>query len=246
MFWYWPHGQNSFSGPNVIEMFGSDWKLYAADLPAVAFAFTGTFCLFPVFQESEDKSHARMEKVLGLSTIICCFGYQIVSIIGGLTFGVGIGHDPFTGGNAKSYLYDFPPNHYAMSICCVAIIVVITLLYAVLDFPMVNAAIQTIRMIPLPFAIDYRDHFFNWKYSRRALTLCGMVVIVFINLQFDSLVTLFGLCGGWGISFVVYVIPSIIGILGRKSRTRSEQVFYVISLLASLGMVAMFTLVTFG
>lgn len=29
-------------------------------------------------------------------------------------------------------------------------------------------------------------------------TEIGMVVVVFINLAFKSLVTLFGLCGGWG------------------------------------------------
>lgn len=40
------------------------------------------------------------------------------------------------------------------------------------------------------------------QWFRIIVTLLGMVVIVFINIQFKNLLQLFGFCGGWGISFV--------------------------------------------
>ena len=38
---------------------------YASDLPAVAFAFSGTFCLFPVYKEMNDKSYVVVFAQLG-------------------------------------------------------------------------------------------------------------------------------------------------------------------------------------
>lgn len=50
---------------------------YAQDLPAIAFVFSSTFCLFPVFRELKDKSPANTRKVVGHSTLLCCLGYQV-------------------------------------------------------------------------------------------------------------------------------------------------------------------------
>ena len=70
-------------------------------------------------------------------------------------------------------------------------------------------------------------------------------MVVFINLQFDSLVALFGLCGGWGISFVVYVIPSLIALQQSRGTRPVYFAANLLSLVAAIGMVATYTYVAF-
>jgi amino acid permease len=244
MLFYWPKGHHFFTGPKAPPLFGTDWHQYATDLPAIAFAFTGTFCLFPVFLEAKDKSYKGMDKSVLLSTLVCALGYQFVSVIGAFTFGRDIGQDSFSGGTSKSYLYDFPPDHIVVSICCLALVVVITLLYNVIEFPMISAVEELMQMLPLPECVDYRKAFLKWKLHRMLISICGMVVVVFINLQFKSLVVLFGLCGGYGITLVTYTIPSAL-VMVAPGISALMRVAMFLSLAASLFLVVMFTLVTF-
>ena len=67
MFWYWPHGNHEFTGHEAVHYVSDDWHVYAADLPAVAFAFSGTFCLFPVYKEMNDKTYPNVRKVVRIS-----------------------------------------------------------------------------------------------------------------------------------------------------------------------------------
>ena len=46
--------------------------------------------------------------------------------------------------------------------------------------------------------------------------MSGMVAI---DLAFDNLVILFGLCGGWGMTFVCYFIPSLIGLAASEGKS---------------------------
>ena len=90
------------------------------------------------------------------------------------------------------------------------LVVVITLLYPVINYPMLSAMNTLINLMPLPACIDYRKQFFRWRFNRLFISAIGMVAIVLLNLQFNSLVSLFGLCGAYGLGFVCYVIPSMV------------------------------------
>jgi amino acid permease len=51
IFWYWTHGHSAFRGANAAPLASSDTKDYFEGLPAIAFAFSGIFTLFPVVKE---------------------------------------------------------------------------------------------------------------------------------------------------------------------------------------------------
>ena len=73
-----------------------------------------------------------------------------------------------------------------------------------------------------------------------------MIGVVGVNLGFNSLLTLFGFCGGWGITFVVYLIPSAIGLgTAGPDTPLLERMFLAFSVLAVLVMALAFTYVTF-
>eukprot|EP00729_Bicosta_minor_P008648 gene8648-11159_t len=129
-------------------LYSTDWESYAADLPAIAFAFSGTFCLFPVYREIHDKSLPNMKKVIGRSTFICAAGYMIVSLFGIWTFGKDIDVNPTTGKPASNYLYVFPPDHYVVTLLCFGIVIVITLLYAVINFPFLASMEKLMDFLP--------------------------------------------------------------------------------------------------
>lgn len=150
LFWYWPQGTHAFPGGSAsrhtyepVILMSDDWRVYAADLPAVAFAFSGTFCLFPVYAEMTDKSYSNVKKTVGLSTLVCCAGYAVVAVVGVLTFGQSVDRNPLSPVNSTDketfYLYRFPPNHYIVTLLSFGLVCTITLLYAVINFPFLNA-----------------------------------------------------------------------------------------------------------
>jgi hypothetical protein len=133
--------------------------------------------------------------------VICCVGYQAVAFIGVLTFGKRIDHDNFNGSEADSYLYVFPPSHFVVTFLCLILVFTITLLFAVINFPMVQSVSKLIGMLPW----DCTQRMLHAKHFRLGVTLTGMGLIVGINLAFEDMTVIFALCGGYGVSFVVRV-----------------------------------------
>lgn len=84
--------------------------------------------------------------------------------------------------------------------------IALTMLYAIINFPFIIAVETILSLVPTSRPI------FSTPVRHSIITLVGMVVLVLINLAFSNLVTLFGLCGGWGVTFIVYAIPSAIAL----------------------------------
>ena len=127
---------------------------------------------------------------------------MIVSLFGIWTFGKDIDVNPTTGKPASNYLYVFPPDHYVVTLLCFGLVIVITLLYAVINFPFLASMQKLMDFLP---GVTQDTVWHKGQWFRTIATLCGMIVIVVINIQFKNLLSLFGFCGGWGISFVVSV-----------------------------------------
>ena len=74
--------------------------------------------------------------------------------------------------------------------------------YAIINYPFIMAVETLLGAIPCG-----RDREYLSPVVRHSLiTATGMVILVFINLQFsgsDGTQQLFGLCGGWGVTFIV-------------------------------------------
>eukprot|EP00040_Diaphanoeca_grandis_P035635 m.224611 g.224611 ORF g.224611 m.224611 type:complete len:487 (-) comp33438_c0_seq2:75-1535(-) len=242
VFWYWPLGHTAFSGENAIIMASDDWKAYAGNLPAVAFAFSGTFCLFPVYNEMTDKSLKNTKKAIGLSSIVCGVGYATVALIGVLTFGKRVDLNQASGLAADNFLDVFPPNHYVVTLLSFCLVGTITLLYAVINFPFLQAVTEMINLVA---CTNGEIKFIKTVRGRMLITVIGMGGVVAVNLGFTNLLTLFGFCGGWGISFVVYFIPSAIALADSKGEPLWYKAALVLSLLGVLVLAAGFTYVTF-
>jgi len=243
LFWYWPKGHHAFSGDNRVILASDDWKIYAQDLPAVAFAFSGTFCLFPVYNEMNDKSFKNVKKAIGISSVVCGVGYASVALIGVLTFGKKVdqdANDPTK--TASNFLYVFPKEHYVITFMSFILVGTITLLYAVLNFPFLGAMTQLINMLP---GGTGDSAFLRRRPGRMVMTVAGMIGVVVVNLGFKNLLALFGFCGGWGISFVVYFIPSVIALADSKGEPLWYQCALAASALLVLVLAAGFTFTLF-
>jgi len=232
LFWYWPKGHHAFSGDNRVILASTDWKIYAQDLPAVAFAFSGTFCLFPVYNEMNDKSFKNVKKAIGISSVVCGVGYASVALIGVLTFGKKVDQDA----------NDPTKEHYVITFMSFILVGTITLLYAVLNFPFLGAMTQLINMLP---GGTGDSAFLRRRPGRMVMTVAGMIGVVVVNLGFKNLLALFGFCGGWGISFVVYFIPSVIALADSKGEPLWYQCALAASALLVLVLAAGFTFTLF-
>lgn len=190
-----------------------------------------------MFNELNDKSLPNVKKAVGFSTLICCLGYTLVALVGVLTFGNHVGYDDFNGPGAANYLYVFPMSHYVITVLSFGLIVVITLLYAVLNYPFVKA-VKTCLKLALPQCLS--NPFLAWQHSQLVLTLVGMVIVVFVNTSLKNISTLFSLSGGWGCAFVCYCIPSIL-VLKDGDQTLTTKTAMVASLLLVALVVLPFT-----
>jgi amino acid permease len=229
--WYWPQGTTAFTGDNAIQLFATDWQEYAANIPAIAFAFSSTFCLFPVYREITNKQDIK--KAVSHSTLMILGGYVLVATIGVATFGKTLDIDAFTGQPSQEYLYSFPPDHYVVTFLCFVLVVCITLLYGVINFPMVQGVLETMEILKVPSNVLQSTH------TRNIITLLGMILVVLINNAFDDLTDVFGLCGAWGVGMVVYAVPSAVAL--TMDRSLSFKLVAFISLVASLVMAFAFT-----
>ena len=98
--------------------------------PTCAFVYTGLLELFPVFSELNSKDIAKTKKHIYISSFICAVVYIIVSVIVIVTYGQDI---------QPNSLYNVPADNYWITFCCFCLVIVITLLYPVINYPMVSA-----------------------------------------------------------------------------------------------------------
>jgi len=211
----------------------------------VAFAFSGTFCLFPVFHEISDKSKRNMSKVIAASNVVCMVGYGAVALVGALTFGVDVDRDGYNvTQTASNYLYVFPPNHYAVSVLRFFLVITITLLFAVINFPMLTA-IDSLLSMALG-ATQTTPGVLRTHRTRTIVTVIAMTGMTAIDIAISDLTVLFGLCGGWGMTFVCYFVPSLIGFAAPSNKNRPVLRFMLaLSALAVLILAGAFTYVVF-
>ena len=124
-------------------------------------------------------------------------------------------------------------DNYWITFLCFALVIVITLLYPVINYPMVNAIERLLEFIPecsipemneipqdddnmsvlLQPALQKNRHWlWAWiLYRRRHLiSLIGVVAVIGVDIGVKNLTDLFGLCGSMGLSFVCYIFPCLI------------------------------------
>jgi len=151
----------------------------------VAFAYTPLLNLFNVVKEMPDPRKAT--PAVGIATILCFIVYLITGLAGNLTF------KAITQSNC---VYNTLPQHrmafripWLMLVCC------ITLLYPVVNFPMV---------VSIEFLIGKRRH------SRTIISAVGCILILLVTMVVTDIVDLFGLCASLGLGSVIFIIPCLV------------------------------------
>jgi hypothetical protein len=86
-----------------------------------------------------------------------------VALIGALTFGTDVDEDKFANTTASNYLYVFPPSHIMVTILRFGLVFSITLLFAVINFPMLEAVEGVCQLLP----IEGSDAWLHNKRTRR-------------------------------------------------------------------------------
>jgi len=167
-----------------------------------------------------------------------------VALVGALTFGTNVDKDGFnTSKTADNYLYVFPPDHYAVSVLRFFLVITITLLFAVINFPMLTALDSVLSMI---VGAEHRPGVLRSHRSRTIVTLIAMAGMTAIDIAISDLTVLFGLCGGWGMTFVCYFVPSLIGFAAPSNKNKPVlRAMLALSATAVLILAAAFTFVLF-
>eukprot|EP01083_Nonionella_stella_P303241 1048905_1 len=98
--------------------------------PTIAFVYTPLLELFPVYIELNHRDIARTKTSVYVSMFICFLIYAVVSTLVIVTYGTK---------TQPNSLYNVPVSNNWFNFCCFALVIVITLLYPVINYPMINA-----------------------------------------------------------------------------------------------------------
>ncbi|BEI91516.1 uncharacterized protein CcaverHIS019_0403360 [Cutaneotrichosporon cavernicola] len=82
--WYFIKGPDPNRGEIVLGRFGTDTL---ASFPVQVFAFTCAQNLFPIYNELKDRSQGKMNLVIGSSIMSAASVYELLGVVGYLTFG---------------------------------------------------------------------------------------------------------------------------------------------------------------
>ena len=192
-----------------------------------------------------------MIKVTSAASIICCFLYASLSFVSVLAWGTACQR------NTGNILYMIPPDHYWVTFWCFVLVVAITLLYPLINVPVVNnfeALIlilltgenpnSTLGKKKLMLVMDRNKNNPICKFllaNRRSLiSLVGMIIVICLDTFVTDLADLFGLCGSLGLGTISMILPATLALKERKLLNSSVHFIGAI-LLMLVGLV-----VTFG
>jgi len=197
---------------------------------AICFAYSGIVNLPGVTKEMRPvpKSAQEAGKPVIYSTIVCFIVYTMVSVSSVLAYGTACS----TGNGDVLYLVS--PDNLWVTFWCLALVGVITLLYPVINFPAVSEGETVINLLltsSAPGTAEFdqevaalgTSRLFGGLYrnKRAALSLLYAAIVIGIDMFVKDLGSLFGLCGGLGLSMVSMILPALMYLAafrGRHSR----------------------------
>jgi len=153
-------------------------------VPAVAFGFSSIVELFHV--RAEIKKPKAMGRCAHVATALICMLYLAVGLIGALAF-----ENP-----GPNLLENFPDSN-VVAFLRLGIIVMITLLYPIINFPCVQAVDS---LIAGRFGAPSMR---RWKI----MSVLGFVFVLLIDTLVTDLSDVFSLSGALGLGLVAYVLP---------------------------------------
>lgn len=205
------------SDPDSGAVHGKTWDVPAVgvmldQVPAAAFGFSSIVELFHV--RAEIKRPEVMSRCVNIASVIIVIVYLAVGLIGAMAFA-----DP-----GSNMLENFPKSRF-VAMLRLGIIIMITLLYPIINFPCAQAVLALRGNFMAPS-----------MRSWRLVSVLGLVLVLFIDTVITDLGTVFGLAGALGLGLVAYVLPcsAFLVISWRQRQTTPLPTLIVIGALVVL------------
>eukprot|EP00944_MAST-04C_sp_MAST-4C-sp1_P009926 g9926.t1 len=207
---------------------------------AICFAYSSIINVVSVYNDGDRNDgtipslpHAyrsklsKMIKVTSAASIICCFLYASLSFVSVLAWGTACQR------NTGNILYMIPPDHYWVTFWCFVLVVAITLLYPLINVPVVNNFEALILILltgenpnstpgkkKLKLVMDRNKNSPICKFlltNRRSLiSIVGMIIVICLDTFVTDLADLFGLCGSLGLGTISMILPATLALKERK------------------------------
>lgn len=176
---------------------------YVQSLPVQIFAFTCAQNIFAVFNELRNNSQQRLNYVIGASIGTATGSYEILGVLGYLTFGTAVG-----GNIIEAY-----PKGVMVSIAQAGIVVMVLFSYPLQLHP-ARASLDKVIHAPMAHADDDApadDHAeVDIPLGRFVLETSFILLTTFLVALFvDSLETVLGFVGATGSTTISFILPAV-------------------------------------
>ncbi|KAL1412061.1 hypothetical protein Q8F55_003058 [Vanrija albida] len=150
--WYFIKGPDPNRGEVVLARFGPNTL---ASFPVQVFAFTCAQNLFPIYNELKDRTQAKMNLVIGSSIFGAAGVYEVLGIVGYLTFGSKV---------SSNVISMYPAESFTVAIGRLGIVFLVGLSYPLQALPcrsciylLTSGIIKGKKHKPVPVPVDYES-----------------------------------------------------------------------------------------
>jgi len=169
--------------------------------PVIAFGFSSIAELFHV--RAEMKNPAMLGRCAHAASVLVAGLYLLIGLVGTLAFA----------SPGSNLLEDFPGSHL-VSVIRLGIILMVTFLYPIINFPYCQAVDA---LIAGRFGTPST---FRWKL----VSIVGFVGVLLVDTLVTALDAVFGLAGGLGLGLIAYMLPSAAGLAVAFQRRHEAPV----------------------
>ena len=178
----------------------------------------------------------KMIKVTSSASLICCFLYSSLSFATVLAWGQKCQR------NTGNILYMVPLDQYWVTFWCFCLVVAITLLYPLINVPVVNNFEGLVLILltgenpntsigkkKLEMVLNNQKDNpigrFLLNNRRSLITFFGMIIVICLDTFVTDLADLFGLCGSLGLGTISMILPALLALKERKLLNSTAHFF---------------------
>jgi len=177
---------------------------FVGTLPVYVFAYTCAQNIFSVYNELKDNSQRSMNIVIGTSMGSATVIYEIIGILGYLTFGATVG---------ANIMEAYPPSTF-ISICRVFIVILVLFSYPLQLHPCRASLDKVLSFGPKPDEDDALLHSDHPSHEipllKYILMTCSILLLTFIiAINVSRLDLVLGFVGSTGSTTISFILPSI-------------------------------------
>jgi len=203
--------------PRHVDIFHVSPALLSS-LPVYIFAFTCAQNLLPVHNELKENTQQRMNLVIGTSIGSAAGIYEVIGLLGYLTFGTDV----------ASNIMESYHNSVAISICRLGIVIMVLFSYPLQLHPC-RASLEKVFTRRNPLEEDHDDHGVlaaDVSLLKYVGMTAGILLATFlISIQVSQLEVVLGFVGATGSTTISFILPALFFIkLFANSENKQDQI----------------------